>query len=270
MEHGRRQFQARQQNKVLPSLIQFSWYSNSNALAIIVADLGIGIKCHLERFYPPFESDVEALRKAIQPQVSGTFGGNNGYSTGKNNAGVGLYISTGIVQRLHGDMFLISGSGLLHVSPRDITSSSLGAKWPGTIAFLTIRLDAASEAMTLHKMMSELRERSSAEVDQTDAAQFAARLSISIENYFGRFAENKEEAINFRDHHLLPAIHEGKEILLDFNHVELSTHSFLSALLATPILRLGMAAYKKIRITNASPEIRETIDYILDENTKEG
>jgi hypothetical protein len=44
-------------------------------------------------------------------------------------------------------------------------------------------------------------------------------------------------------------------------------HSFLSALLATPIKILGLPAYKKIKIVNAAPEIRETIDYILDENT---
>ncbi len=37
--------------------------------------------------------------------------------------------------------------------------------------------------------------------------------------------------------------------------------------IATPIKQMGMNAYKKLKIINAEPEIRETIDYILDENT---
>lgn len=116
--------------------------------------------------------------------------------------------------------------------------------------------------------MAELRERSRIEVDDTEAARIEHRLNVAIENHFGRYAENKEEAIHFRDTQLLPAVQSGKDILLDFNRVELSTHSFLSALLATPITQLGMRAYKRIRVTNATPEIRETIDYILDENTR--
>ncbi|WP_222860938.1 hypothetical protein [Vibrio cholerae] len=44
-------------------------------------------------------------------------------------------------------------------------------------------------------------------------------------------------------------------------------HSFLSALLASPIKSLGMVSFKRIKIINASPEIRETIDFIFDDNT---
>lgn len=268
IEHGRRMFQNKGHQHRLPSLIQFSWYKTRNQLQFIVADLGVGVKAHLEGAYPAFESDVEALRQAIRPQVSGTFGPGNGYTSGKNNAGVGLYISTGIVQRLRADMFLLSGQGLLHVSPRDVTAKTLDVKWPGTIAFLSIHLAEAGEAVALHRFMAELRERSRIEVDDTEAARIEHRLNVAIENHFGRYAENKEEAIHFRDTQLLPAVQSGKDILLDFNRVELSTHSFLSALLATPITQLGMRAYKRIRVTNATPEIRETIDYILDENTR--
>jgi hypothetical protein len=33
---------------------------------------------------------------------------------------------------------------------------------------------------------------------------------------------------------------------------------------------MGLLAYKRLKVVNASPEIRETIDYILDENTAGG
>lgn len=66
----------------------------------------------------------------------------------------------------------------------------------------------------------------------------------------------------------MPNIDLDKKIIIDFEHIKSAPHSFLSALLATPVKRLGMKAYKKISILNASPEIRETIDYIMDENTE--
>ena len=88
-----------------------------------------------------------------------------------------------------------------------------------------------------------------------------------MSNIFGPFAEDKEAAIKYRNNHLMPAVEQDEDILMDFADVKSAPHSFLSALLATAIGRMGMKAYKKIKIVNAAPEIRETIDYILDENT---
>ncbi len=51
-----------------------------------------------------------------------------------------------------------------------------------------------------------------------------SRFDVGVENYFGRFAENKEEAIRFRDRYLIPAVDEGKNILLNFANVETSSH----------------------------------------------
>jgi Transposase Tn5 dimerisation domain/STAS-like domain of unknown function (DUF4325) len=71
--------------------------------------------------------------------------------------------------------------------------------------------------------------------------------------------KTKEAAIRLRNEKLLPSIDAQKAILIDFANVVLAPHSFLSSLLATPSQRLGMSAYKRVRITNAVPEIRETI-----------
>ena len=70
-----------------------------------------------------------------------------------------------------------------------------------------------------------------------------------------------------RDTKIIPALEAGKFVLLDFADVISAPHGFLNALLAAPIRALGMNAYKRIRITNAAPEIRETIDFIFDQNT---
>ena len=100
-----------------------------------------------------------------------------------------------------------------------------------------------------------------------DTDEENGRLYLSIYNYFGQYAEDKEAAIKFRDKRIIPAIDSGKKVILDFNNVISAPHSFLSALIASPAKRLGMTTYKIIKITNATAEIRETLDFIFDENT---
>lgn len=263
LEHG--QFWFENHSRQCPSIIQFTWYKQRNELSFIVADLGVGVKKHLEQTYPPFENDADAIRYAIRPQVSGTFGLQSSYS-GKNNAGVGLYISSNIVKRLSAEMFIVSGRGLLHISPRDVTDRTLKSSWPGTFVLINLKLGRRPR-ISLHQMMSEFREAALREMDSSHAAEQENRYTLSMENYFGSYAENKEGAIRIRDTKLLPALDAGKSVLLDFANVVSAPHSFLSALLATPARVLGMDTYKKIKITNAVPEIRETIDYIFDENT---
>lgn len=118
--------------------------------------------------------------------------------------------------------------------------------------------------------MNEFRERARKEVASREHAQTQEQYLVSVYNYFGNRAEVKSEAISFRDKRLLLAVKEGRSVILDFTDVRSSTHSFLNALLASPIRTLGVIAYKRIRIVHATPEIRETLDYIFDDNTNEG
>lgn len=137
LEHGPSFFENRtsKRKQRVPSIIQFTWYQERNELSLVIADTGIGIKQHLEQAYPPFEDDVSAINYALKPQVSGTFGISSSYQA-KNNAGVGLFISSNIVRKLHADMFIVSGNGLVHISPIDITSRILTHSWPGTVVLV--------------------------------------------------------------------------------------------------------------------------------------
>jgi hypothetical protein len=115
--------------------------------------------------------------------------------------------------------------------------------------------------------MSELREQARREVTAGDREETVSTLRVSMYNFFGKYAENKAAAIQYRDKHLLPAVGAGKKVIFDFDGVELAPHSVLNALLASAVEELGLVAYKRLRFLNVKPEIRETIDYILDANS---
>lgn len=264
-EHGRREFTWRRRRLTTPSILQISWYEQTNEIGIMVADVGVGVQAHLAQSYPAIASAEEALRLAVQPEVSGTFGKQDPYSN-RNNAGMGLYLSSSIIRRLRADMHIVSDDAVLHVSPNDLTGHKLDSKWNGTFVLLTMRLDQSYQ-FAYDQMMQEFREQAKSEVRTRQSEEQEKRHYLHMYNYFGKYAEDKTAAINYRNKHLLSAVDEGQVLVLDFDGVESSTHSFLNALLASPIRRMGLAAYKRIKITRALSDIRETIDYVLDDNT---
>ena len=115
--------------------------------------------------------------------------------------------------------------------------------------------------------MQDSREQARIEIGNRKNTVSEQRNMLNIYNYFGKNAEDKAAAISYRDKHLFAAVDSGQIIVIDFDGVSSTTHSFLNALLASPIRRLGMSAYKRIRITRASSDIRETVDYVFDDNT---
>jgi hypothetical protein len=252
-------------NPQIPSIAQFSWYRSKNEISFIVADLGIGIKNHLSQAYPGIENDASAIELALKPKVSGTFVRNEPY-TAKNNAGVGLFLSSNVIRKLNADMHVVSGNGVVHISPRDVTARTITTRWNGTFVYVTVKL-GVTKNLSYQKMMIELRAAAMRELSQGSKQEQKENYYFNVKNHFGSHAEDKESAIRIRDKYLFPQVHQGKSLIIDFESVMSAPHSFLSALLATSIRHLGIQSYKKMKIVNAAPEIRETIDFIMDENT---
>ncbi len=248
LEHGRN-------GHNIPSLFQLFWNNDLNELSFIVADVGVGIKKHLRQTYPTLATDSEAILHSIKPQISGTFGRpNTGYET-KNNAGVGLYFSSNYVQKLKADMFIISGNGFVHISPKGIISKELQNIWKGTFVYVRVKIGLVNN-FNFQKMKSEIE----GAIQKPDKPK---DYYIQVKNYFGNSAEDKDLAKKIRDKYILPALSENKSLIIDFEDIVFAPHSLLNAMLATPIKNLGLSAYLKIRIINAAPEIRETLDFIF-------
>jgi hypothetical protein len=266
IEHGISYFNKGMSSVQMPSIIQFSYYEKVNSLQFIIADLGVGIKRHLEYAYPPFENDDAAIMYSLRPNVSGTFGVKKNYSSAINNAGMGLFLSSSIARRLHADMYVVSGNGLVHISPSDVTSKTLINNWPGTFVLVSIKLSRILD-FDFDSVLSSFRESARKEITANDEHEEKNQFYLSIFNYFGSFAEDKDMAKKIRDEKIIPAMRENKKLLLDFDNVKQAPHSFLNALLATSIAELGMQSYKRIKYINETKEIKNTLEYIFDQNT---
>ena len=253
-------------NSQIPSLLQFNWYRDKNQLSFILADLGIGIKNHLEQTYAPFTSNTDAIAMALEPEISGTFGVNVGPYKQQNNAGMGLYLSSNLGKTLEADMYIVSGDGVAHISPLDVTYTTLENAWPGTFIYMTIGFDRL-KTYDLHKHLEDFRKHATETVAKRNNIVRAPELYIDMYNYCGERCEVKLEAINLRERKIIPAIQKGETIILNFSHAITATHSFLTALLADPIKILGLKSYKQIRIIGANETIRTIIDFVFDTYT---
>ncbi|MBF0340380.1 MAG: STAS-like domain-containing protein [Magnetococcales bacterium] len=101
-------------------------------------------------------------------------------------------------------------------------------------------------------MMGEFREAAAREMGNGPGNDPPNEDHVVFFNYFGRFAEDKQAAIQFRNRRLLPATREGKVVIFDFAGVESAPHSFLNALLAEPVRELGIKAFKRLKFRNTN------------------
>lgn len=253
-------------NPQIPSLLQFNWYRDKSQLSFILADLGVGIKTHLEQTYAPFTNNTDAIAMALEPEISGTFGVNVGPYKQQNNAGMGLYLSSNLGKTLEADMYIVSGDGVAHISPLDVTYTTLENAWPGTFIYMTIGFDRL-KTYDLHKHLEDFRKHATETVAKRNNIVRAPELYIDMYNYCGERCEVKLEAINLRERKIIPAIKKGEIVILDFSHAITATHSFLTALLADPIKILGLKSYKQIKIIGANETIRTIIDFVFDTYT---
>jgi hypothetical protein len=202
-EHGGRHSFIDGCQVVVPSIFQIGRYPASERLAFFFSDLGIGIKAHLERTYPPFPTHQDAINFVLRPNVSGTFNQANSTYAVSNNAGMGFTYSSQMLKRLSGDMYIVSHNALVHVSPDDVTSRSLKHSWPGTFVLVDLNISEAPK-VTLEDLLGEIRGKAESELSAAERHEEESKFCANLQNSFGKWAEDKDAAINFRDRRAEP------------------------------------------------------------------
>lgn len=90
------------------------------------------------------------------------------------------------------------------------------------------------------------------------------KILIKIKELVGDFAENKDIAKEIRVNDILPALADGKGVVLDFSGVSGATQSFIHALISEPIRQFHNLALDKMEYKACSDVVKEVIKTVYE------
>lgn len=213
-------------------------FPESGHVQVAVCDSGQGVRNSLEAYYPEIVTDLEALRLAVLPRTSGavpptTYGG-----SGDQNQGLGLFFTREIAWRAGGSLWLASGKALLGVRSCDENGPSRVyrtiAPWPGTLAVIHLPEQAASdftEIITVcHQLVRDV-ERESIDAGLEFADESSEFSDDAVVIAVAPLQDDLGATEQTRGQRLVPAIRDGRQVVLDFTDVRFLSTSIAQALL---------------------------------------
>jgi hypothetical protein len=211
-------------------------FPQRKSLQIVMCDAGRGIRDSLRGNYPEIATDLEALKLALLPHVSGAVP--SGPYGASDNAGLGLFFCKEIAWRARGTFWLASGKALVGVTGPDSEARERVYRrieeWPGTAVVMDFPSDGVVDFAALLGLCQELAQQAR---DQPGTAGLDILTEPPAEDedfmtvQVGRFLEDVGEAAKVRDGLIRPMIERGGQVLLDFGGARFVTQSFAHALL---------------------------------------
>ena len=89
-------------------------------------------------------------------------------------------------------------------------------------------------------------------------------ITIKLFKQTGSFAENKDIARDIRLKKLIPALDKKNDVVLDFEHVDGATQSFIHALISDLIRKYGNEVLDNIRFRSCNETIQGIISIVTD------
>lgn len=241
------------------------YYPKTGLVEVTVADSGIGVLNSLRPRYPEITTDLTALKFALLPHVSGTFGP-HAYASMSDNAGLGLFFIKEIATRSGGGFFLGSGNALVDLwGNQDGTfgkkyQSAIRGGWPGTFALLQLRRDSIAEFGALLGVCRDLAAEA-----RRDPTEIALDFVDEVPDIPGlvvvkvaEFEEDVDAAARNRDAIVSPALQGGKMVVMDFKGIKAATQSFAHACMYK-VLRDRPEVRYALSIAGCSNATREAI-----------
>ena len=87
---------------------------------------------------------------------------------------------------------------------------------------------------------------------------------IRIFEKAGAFAENKDVGSAIRTQDILPALEQGEEVVLDFEHVETATQSFVHSLISDVLRRYRDEALDRVAFKSCNETVKKMIGIVVD------
>lgn len=237
------------------------YFPERNALQISICDTGQGVLSSLSRTYPEIKTNLESLKLAVLPHVSGAF--QQGLYSGSENAGLGLFFGKEICWRAGGSFWLASQNALLGVTESDDAGQSRIYRRINQLNGTSVTMDLPASGVqdfgsllqVCRNLAADARATSgNAGLDFLDTLPDLHDLAIIS---VGTFTEDVEQAALVRSNQILPALQAGEMIVLDFNEVRFATQSFVHALLNDAFRVPGSLC--RLSFINCSPSTEEAV-----------
>lgn len=237
------------------------YFPDRGAIQIAVCDCGRGVFSALRRTYPELHTDLESLKLAVLPHVSGAF--TQGTYSASDNAGLGLFFSKEICWRAGGSFWLVSKGALLGVQDEDAGSQNRVYRsinrWDGTLVTLDLPSDGVHDFGDLLNVCRSLAAdaRKSSGDAGLDFLSEPPELDGIDTVCVGNFNEDVEAAAEIRQSIILPKIQNGEMVLVDFDGARFATQSFVHALLNDAFEIPGSLC--RLSFLNCTPSTEESI-----------
>lgn len=87
---------------------------------------------------------------------------------------------------------------------------------------------------------------------------------IAVFERAGAFAENKDIARDIRIQEIMPALEKKEEVILDFDHVEAATQSFIHALISDVLRKYGNDVLDQVTFKSCNETVKKIITIVVD------
>ena len=88
--------------------------------------------------------------------------------------------------------------------------------------------------------------------------------TIRLEPGVGGFAEDKDQAKTIRQSRVLPALDQGKSVVLDFSEVRYATQSYVHALIGEALQKYGEQVLERVEFKGCSPQLQSLVELVVD------
>jgi STAS-like domain of unknown function (DUF4325) len=78
------------------------------------------------------------------------------------------------------------------------------------------------------------------------------------------FAEDKDSAKELRKTVIMPSLVANKTVILNFSGVTSSTQSFVHALIAEPLQKMGEDVLDRLEFRSCAPQIKNLVELVVD------
>jgi len=242
------------------------YFPTTDRVSFAVVDVGVTVPRHIQARWKEKVDEEVALRIALEPRVSGSLDSSQ-------NAGLGLFMVRRIVTLMGGKFWMMTGNlvardgGAWDAGARgELEVARLDSRWPGCAVGLSL---FPSRYRSFAEQYSEVRAEIEGEArgDKLDVFRkhpASGSYVIPVTPDVLQIAQNKLAAAEMRDQQILPALGLPGEVCIDFRDVRLTTQSYVHALVAEPLRRLGVEGVKKrVRFTGARDQVKQVLKIVL-------